>query len=52
MLWEYVDLIDLACDRDKLRAVVNTGMNFWVPLICGEFLDWLRLFRSMKKDSF
>jgi hypothetical protein len=31
MLWEYVDWIDLAYDRDKLRAVVNTGMNFRVP---------------------
>jgi hypothetical protein len=26
-----VDWIDLAQDRDKYRALVNTVMNLWVP---------------------
>jgi hypothetical protein len=29
--WEYVDLIYLAQDRDQLRALVNTAMNFLFP---------------------
>jgi hypothetical protein len=29
--WEGVDWIGLTQDRDKLRPVVNTGMNIWVP---------------------
>jgi hypothetical protein len=34
-LWEIgfgdVDWIDLAQDRDRRRALVNTVMNLWVP---------------------
>ena len=29
--WEVVDWNELACDRDKCRAVVNTVMNLWFP---------------------
>ena len=31
MGWENVDWIDQARDRDKGRAVVNTGVTLWVP---------------------
>jgi hypothetical protein len=29
--WDGIDLIDLAEDRDQLRVLVNTVMNFRVP---------------------
>jgi hypothetical protein len=29
--WDGMDWIDLAQDKDQLRAVVNTVMNFRVP---------------------
>jgi hypothetical protein len=29
--WGGVDWIGLAQDRDKLRALLNTVMNLWVP---------------------
>jgi hypothetical protein len=29
--WEVMDWIDLAQDRDRWTALVNTKMNFWVP---------------------
>jgi hypothetical protein len=29
--WGGVDLIGLAQDRDKWRALVNSDMNLWVP---------------------
>jgi hypothetical protein len=31
MEWEGLDWINVAQDRDKLRAVVNTVMNLRVP---------------------
>lgn len=33
--WEDVDWINLFQNRDKWLAVVNTVMNFWVPLNAG-----------------
>jgi hypothetical protein len=29
--WKGVEQLDLDQDMDKLRAVVNMAMNFWVP---------------------
>jgi hypothetical protein len=29
--WRGKDWIDLALDRDRWRALVNTVMNLWVP---------------------
>jgi hypothetical protein len=29
--WDGMDWIDLAHDRDRWRALVNTVMNLWVP---------------------
>jgi hypothetical protein len=34
-----MDWIDLAQDRDQLRALVNTVMNLRVPLNAGNFLS-------------
>jgi hypothetical protein len=31
MGWDGMDWIDLAQDRDKWRALVNTAINLWVP---------------------
>jgi hypothetical protein len=30
-VWEVVDCINVAQDRVKWRAVVNTVLNLWVP---------------------
>jgi len=37
-----VDKIDLSEDRNKLWAVVNAVMDFWVTQIAVNFFDWLR----------
>jgi hypothetical protein len=37
--WGGMDWIDLAQDRDKWRALVNTGMNLWVTQNAGKFLS-------------
>jgi hypothetical protein len=29
--WGSMDWIDLAQDKDKWRALLNTKMNLWVP---------------------
>jgi hypothetical protein len=34
-----MDWIDLALDRERWRALVNTVMNFRGSIKCGEFLD-------------
>jgi hypothetical protein len=34
-----MDWIDLAEDRNKWRALMNTVMNFRVPYTVGKFLD-------------
>jgi hypothetical protein len=38
MGWDVMDWIDLAQDRDQLKAVVNTVMNLRVPYNVGKFL--------------
>ena len=35
---EDMDWIDVAQDRDRLRALVNAVMNCWVPQYAGNFL--------------
>jgi hypothetical protein len=37
--WDGVDWIDLAQDRDRWKALVNTVMNLRVPSNAGEFLS-------------
>jgi hypothetical protein len=36
--WDSVEWIDLAQDKDKRRALVNTVMNLRVPLNVGKLL--------------
>ena len=36
--WGGMDWIDLAQDRDRLRALLNAVMNLWVPKNAGYFL--------------
>jgi hypothetical protein len=33
-----MDWIDLAQESDRWRALVNSGMNIWVPQNAGNFL--------------
>jgi hypothetical protein len=37
--WDGMDWIDLAQNRDRWRALVNTVMNLRVPLNTGKFLS-------------
>jgi hypothetical protein len=39
MRWDGMDWIDLAQDRDQLRALVNTVMKLRVPKKIGKFLS-------------
>jgi hypothetical protein len=36
--WDDMEWNDLAQDRDKKRALVNTVMNLWRPQNAGKFL--------------
>jgi hypothetical protein len=36
--WGGMNWIDQAQDRDKLRALANTVISFWVPQNTGEFM--------------
>jgi hypothetical protein len=36
--WGSMDLVDLAQDRDRWRALANSVMNLWVPRSAGNFL--------------
>jgi hypothetical protein len=49
--WDGMDWIDLAQDRDQLRALVNTVMNLRVPYNGGMFHEWLHNWQLLKKDS-
>jgi hypothetical protein len=37
--WDGIDWINLAQERDKWRAPVNTEINIWVPKNIGKFLS-------------
>jgi hypothetical protein len=39
MEWGSMDGIDLAKERGRWRALVNTAMNLWIPLNAGKFLS-------------
>jgi hypothetical protein len=42
--------VDIAQDRDRWLALVNTAVNDRFHTMCG-FLDWLRNFQHLRKDA-
>jgi hypothetical protein len=46
-----MDWINLAQDRDQLRALVNTVMNLRGSVKCWEVLEWLHNWQLLKKGS-
>jgi hypothetical protein len=46
-----MDWIDLAQDRDQLRALVNTVMNLRVHIKCWEVLEKLHNWQLLKNGS-
>jgi hypothetical protein len=49
--WGSIDWIDLAQDRDKRRALLNTVMNLRGFIKCWEALECLHNRQLLKKDS-
>jgi hypothetical protein len=39
-VWENVDRMNVAQDKNKWRAVVNTVMNLWVPWNAGNLIQY------------
>jgi hypothetical protein len=39
MEWEGMDVIAVAEDKDRWRALLNAVMNFWGSIKCWDFLD-------------
>jgi hypothetical protein len=52
MVWEGVDWIHLAQDRNEWRAVVYTVMNRRVSIKGREFLNQTNDYQLLKKDSY
>jgi hypothetical protein len=49
--WDGVGLVDVAWDRDQLKALVNTVMNFPGSIRFWEVLEWLHNWWLLKKCS-
>jgi hypothetical protein len=54
IFWKWdggMDRLDLARDRDRWRALVNAAMNLRGSIKCGEFLNYHRTCKLLKKNS-
>jgi hypothetical protein len=49
--WDVMDWINMAEDREKCRALVNTVMNLRVPSKCWEVPEWLHDWQLLRKGS-
>jgi hypothetical protein len=47
--WDGMDWIDLAQDREQLRALVNNGNEPSRSIKCWEVIEWLHNWRLLKK---